>query len=122
MQGVIKILNHKLSCIIGVLPEERTLEQEIFIDLELRRDFSTCIKSDRVDDTVCYVAVSELCTTIAKKGGFGLLETYAHKVLETLFGKFDVEWAKITVKKPGALPTGDCAIVELEKNREKVGL
>ncbi|MFT4553598.1 MAG: FolB domain-containing protein [Chlamydiales bacterium] len=121
MKGVIKILNHKISCIIGVLPEEKSREQEIFVDLELIRDFSKCVRSDDVQDTICYVAVSKLCTETAQKGKFGLLETYCHVVLEELFQKYDLEWAKITVKKPDALPTGDYAVVELEKSLEKVG-
>ena len=119
MQGAIKISNLKLSCIIGVLPEERSFEQEVFIDLEVRRDFSICVNTDNVDDTVCYVLLADLCVRIAREGKYNLLETYAHKVLESLLEKFDVEWAKIIVKKPGALPSGDYGIVELERKREK---
>lgn len=122
MRGVIKISNHRISCIIGVLAEEKTREQEIFVDLELVRDFSKCVNSDDVQDTICYVEVSNLCSETAKKGKFGLLETYAHTVLERLFQDYDLEWAKIKVKKPDALPTGDYAVVELEKSLEKVGL
>ena len=122
MKGVIKISNHRISCVIGILPEEKCKEQEIFVDLELVRDFSKCVSTDNVQDTLCYVAVSDLCTETAQKGKYGLLETYSHAVLEKLFHTYDVEWAKITVKKPDALPTGDYAVVELEKSLEKVGL
>lgn len=122
MIGKIQIFNHTIECTIGVEEFEKANEQKIFVDLSVKKDFSLCVRSDSVNDTVNYVILAKICTSIAKSKHYALLETYAYDVLQEIFCSFDILWAKILVKKPDALPEGDYCSVELEQTRDKVGL
>ncbi len=118
MLGTIGFDNYKIRCIIGELPEERIKQQSIFVSIRVLSDFSQCVQSDNLNDTVDYVAIAKLCTEVAKKGNFYLVETYANRVLDTLLDSFPIQSARITVKKPLGLEDADHSIVELEKNKE----
>lgn len=120
MLGTIKIEKQKVCCIIGILEQERKEPQDIFIDLEMKSDFTSCVHSESVEDTVDYVRVVDICKSLATKGKYQLIETYAHQLLETLFDTFDIFWAKVEVRKPQALSEADCAAVILEKQQELV--
>jgi 7,8-dihydroneopterin aldolase/epimerase/oxygenase len=124
MLGIIGFDHHKILCIVGTEPEERMLEQEIYVDLKVEADFSRCAASDLLQDTVNYVHLSEICTELACKGQYRLLESYAYAVLRKLLQDFTaINWAWIRVQKPQALATAKCTTVELkcfkmEKNHE----
>ena len=117
MNGIIGFKNHKIRCIIGTLPEERENEQEILVDLKVKVDFASCIKSDNVQDTVDYVTLAEICTNLAQHNKYQLIETYASNVLDKILSDFNVKWAWIKVKKPQALPTAEYTTVELKRER-----
>ncbi len=118
-QGIIGIENLKIDCIIGIKPEERSREQEIYIDMKVETDISRCVATDAVTDTVDYVHLSELCKSIAKRGKFRLLEAYAHAVLERVFRDYPVSWAWICVKKPMQLPWAKYTTVELQRRKDE---
>lgn len=122
MLGTISIEHLEIPCVIGVNPIERTAKQAIYIDLRIVCDFSECVESDRVHDTVDYVHLAEICTETAQKGGFKLLETYASTVLDRIIRETGAENAWIRVKKPLAIPSASYAIIELEKIGKGHGL
>jgi dihydroneopterin aldolase len=113
MRGTIGFNQHKIQCIIGVLPFERQDKQEILVDLKVVADFSRCAKTDSLDDTINYVAMAELCTRLAQSNHYQLLETFACEVLQKLFDQFPIQWAWIRIQKMAALSSG-YAYVELE--------
>lgn len=117
MHGTIGIHHHKIDCIIGCLPEERKNEQEIFIDVKVKAPFSACVQSHDISDTISYVSIADLCTKTAKEQQHLLLEALAVDILDTLFSKYDIEWAWIRIKKPAAIPTAEYALVELERKK-----
>lgn len=115
MLGTISFEHLEVPCVIGVNPHERTAQQSIFVDLRIVCDFSECIESDRVHDTVDYVHLAEICTLTAQQGGFKLLETYASAVLDRVLKETHAENAWIRVKKPLGIPGAQFAAIELEK-------
>jgi dihydroneopterin aldolase len=112
--GTIGFVHHCVSCIVGINPEEREKEQDLFIDLKVKVDFSRCLRSGHIKDTVNYVQLADFCTTLIRQNRYQLLETLAWDVLKQLIDHFSLSWASIKVKKPAALPSSDYAIVEME--------
>lgn len=104
--------NLKVTCIIGTMKEEREVEQDLFIDLEVMIDPP---KKDHLEDTLDYVALAQFSQDIAHRGFF-LLESLAQTLLDALFETFPIESASVMLKKPNAFPYADHAYVSIEKN------
>lgn len=119
MQGIIGFERLKVNCLIGCNMSEKASKQTIYIDLKLKVDFSLCSASDSVEDTVSYVDISTLVINFAEAKHHHLLETLASGILDAIFATFSVFWAKITIKKPGAIQEADYAFVELEHTKEE---
>ena len=117
MQGIIGVRGLRIRCIVGVLPHERIHTQDLIVDIKVRTDFSACIASDTMENTVDYVRIAELATILAMEGKFQLIERYAAMVLDRLFEEFAISWAWIRIDKPAAIPQAECSTVELERNR-----
>lgn len=118
MKGVLGFENHRIRCIIGIGEEERKQEQDLFVDLRVSADMLKCASSDELEDTIDYMALANLCTSLAQKNRYQLLEKFASDSLEEMFEKFPVEEAWIKIKKPKAIETADYSIVELTKTKE----
>lgn len=113
MKGIIGFEHYRISCVIGVYAEERKREQEIYVDLKVEYDFSKCVQTDRVEDTLDYVKLADMCQGLAKKGHYQLLEKFASDVLKNVLNESGVSKAWIKVKKPGGLLQADYTTVEL---------
>jgi FolB domain-containing protein len=118
MEGVLGFENHRISCIIGAYPAERNNEQDIFVDLKVKADLSKPAKTDDLNDTIDYAALANLCTELARKNGYQLLEAFAGDVLNEIFSRFAVEEAWIKIKKPNAIETADYCMVEISRSKE----
>lgn len=118
MKGIIGFQGLCIRCIIGVTPEERCREQEIYLDLKVRANFSECITTDNLSDTVSYVELSQLCTEVAHEKKFHLMETLANVISQRLFLNESIEWVWIRINKPSALVNADQAFIELERVRD----
>jgi dihydroneopterin aldolase len=66
----------------GVLPEEQTRPQPFEVDVELLVDLTTAGKSDALEDTVDYGAVSEAVSRVISSESFRLLERLAARIAE----------------------------------------
>ncbi|MEC7840484.1 MAG: dihydroneopterin aldolase [Chlamydiota bacterium] len=115
MIGAIGFDKLKIRCIIGVNPEERVVEQEIFVCLRVRFDFSKASASDCISDSVDYVRLSQICTDLALSNRYQLLEKFAVDILERVFSEFPVISAWVRIEKPQAIASADHACVELER-------
>lgn len=115
MIGIIGVCEHRITCIIGINQDERIKEQDILIDLKVKVDFSKCVNSGVIADTIDYVAMAEMCTQLAHTKKYYLLEALAHDILQGLIEKYQAQWAWVRIKKPQAIPTAQYAMVELER-------
>lgn len=113
--GILGIRQHRISCLIGVYPEERQSEQLLIIDAKIKVDLSRCLASDQVKDTIDYVAIANVCTELAQKRHYFLLETLASDILEECLSRFQALWAWVCIQKPSAISSAACAFVELER-------
>lgn len=121
MMSKIGFKNLKILCVIGDLPEEREIKQEIFVDLSVTSDFTESVKTDDIRFGVDYVQLSDLCRKIAVEGKYHLLETYSEAVLNAVLNQFSVDEVTICVRKPMGIAGADHAFVENTRSRVCVG-
>jgi len=92
-----------LRCIIGVNEEERTNKQDVLINVELATDLSTAGKSDRLDDSIDYRALTKQIINMTEQSHFFLVEALAEAIAGICLANRMVKEARVRVEKPGAL-------------------
>jgi dihydroneopterin aldolase len=117
MEGIIKIEDYKIHCILGAHAYEREVEQEIALDIEMRVDFAECTQTDSIVDTVDYTAIVQVCRDLAMKRRYHLLETFAYEVIHALKSAFSPLSIKVRIKKKRAIPLAKEVVIEMELNR-----
>ncbi len=115
LHGIIGINQLRLSGIIGILPFERHIEQDVLIDIKLKKDLKSCLHTGNLDESIDYVILAELCRCIMQEQKCLLLETLATQILMTSMERFNALWGWIRVSKPAALPNAQAAYVEFEQ-------
>ena len=83
----------------GVLPEEQARPQPFEVDVELTVDLVSPGKSDALDDTVDYSAVSEAVSRVVKSEQYHLLERLAARIAEVCQSDPRVTGVTVTVRK-----------------------
>jgi len=116
MIGVITIEHLEISCVIGVDAHERRSLQSIFVDLVVEYEMSQCIRTDHLHDTIDYVALAAICTSVAQEGNYRLLESYTHDAIEAIMAAYPVRRVKMKVRKPSAIAQAKFAAVEMERS------
>lgn len=86
----------------GVLEHEKRDGQTFIADVTLGLDMAAAAASDDLADTVDYGALAEDIHAIITGDRADLLETVAHRMLESCLERGAVQWACVTVHKPGA--------------------
>lgn len=119
IRGVIGFEHLKISCIIGVNPQERECIQEIFVDIRVEKNITSAASTDDLKETLDYVQLANICKEVACRGKFFLIEKYAFEVLSEILKQFDVNWAWIKVKKPLAIPDASFALFELKQFKKE---
>lgn len=88
----------------GVTDEERERGQTFLYDLRL--EVPEAALSDRLEDTVDYVAVAELVQEVSNGRRFNLLEALAGAVADALAERFAVGHLRVRVRKRDVEPAG----------------
>lgn len=104
----------------GVLPEEKTLGQKFYVDVELQLPLEKAGQTDDLDETVNYAAVYDAIRDIVTKERFNLLEALGERLCYEIFRRHPlVRKIKLRIRKPNAPIPGvfDWAGVELERDR-----
>jgi dihydroneopterin aldolase len=106
-----------VECIIGFIDWERRVKQTIVIDLEFPVDCRTTARTDEVANTVDYKAVAKRVIAFVEASEFKLVETLAHRLGMLVIEEFSLEWARISVNKPGAIRGSRDVGIMLERTR-----
>jgi dihydroneopterin aldolase len=93
----------KVETIIGIWDWERKIRQTVSIDLEMGADIRRAAKTDSIDDTLNYKAVSKRVQQFVADSEFQLVETMAEKIAEIVLSEFELPWIQVRVCKPGAI-------------------
>jgi dihydroneopterin aldolase len=88
----------------GAGQEERSRGQTFLYDIRL--EVSDAALSDRLEDTVDYVAVAEVVKKISDGREFRLLEALAAAVADAIRQSFPVEHVRVRVRKREVEPAG----------------
>lgn len=115
--GIVGFEQLRVRCLIGTDPHEKEKEQEIFVDVRIEYDWSACLASDCLTDTIDYRQLADLCNEVGKSQHHGLLEFYAKKVADRIFKEFPARHIWIRVSKPHVLPVAKDAYVEYQAKR-----
>ena len=107
----------RVDAVIGIWDWERQFRQTLEIDLDLGTDIRPAARSDSIDDTVDYKAVTKRVMRLAEEGGFLLVERLAQTIADTLFAEFGVLWVKIRINKKSAVRQVRDVGVRIERTR-----
>jgi 7,8-dihydroneopterin aldolase/epimerase/oxygenase len=114
---LIYIRDLKIDCVIGVFEWERRIRQTVTIDLDLAADVARAARSDRLDDTLDYKAISKRLIDVVGNSQFHLVETLAERIAEIILGEFRVPWVRVRINKKGALRQATDVGVVIERSR-----
>ena len=104
-----------VETVVGVYDWEREVTQNLVIDLEMAWDNKVPGTTDDVADALDYAAVSaqvESCLQALKPK---LLEYGAEVLAKTLRDEFGIQWLRLTIRKPGAVPAAQSVGVRIER-------
>ncbi|QOR37890.1 dihydroneopterin aldolase [Billgrantia diversa] len=105
----------ELETVIGVYDWERSIRQRLTLDLELATDIRPAAADDDLTKTLDYAAISQRIAGFADEHDFALVETFAERLAQLLMGEFGVPWLRLTLRKPGAVPTAAAVGVRIER-------
>jgi 7,8-dihydroneopterin aldolase/epimerase/oxygenase len=86
----------------GVFEQERREGQVFRVDLVLGLDTRSAAASDDLHDTVDYGSLVAQVKAAVESDPVDLIETVAGRIAEVCLLDSRVEWARITIHKPGA--------------------
>ena len=117
--NTISIIDLEITCIIGILPNERVKEQTLLLNINLDVDIGDSTFADDINETIDYTIIAEMATQLAITKKYNLIESFC-KDLNNLFLKTfqAVQQTKITVKKPNAIPKAKYAAYTMKKSRK----
>ena len=105
----------------GCHDAERELGQKFTVDIELECDLSASCQSDRLEDTVDYIAIYNAAREVMEGEPAQLLESLAQRIADFALQDDKVESAWVRIRKPYvAIPgTIDYLGVEITRGRDE---
>ena len=116
--NTISIVDLKITCIIGILPNERVKEQTLLLNINLDVDIGDSTFADDINETIDYTKIAEMATQLAITKKYKLIESFCRDLNNLFLDTFKViQKTRITVKKPNALPKAKYAAYSMKKSR-----
>ena len=116
-EATINISNLRLRTFIGFNPEEKSKQQDVIINLEIRYCADSAFSSDMEEDALNYKIITKRMIRHVESGRFQLLEKLAADLLTIASESERVNFAEIRVDKPHALRFADSVSVTLNASR-----
>lgn len=114
----INIRNLRLRTFIGFNPEEKSKQQDVVVNVEIRYRADLAFGSDNEDDALNYKTITKSIIHHIEQGRFHLLEKLAADLLAIATESKRVIFAEIRVDKPHALRFADSVAVTLSATRD----
>lgn len=105
----------EVDTIIGAYDWERTIRQNLVVDLHMGWDNRPSAADDALHLALDYAAVAECITEFARHSSFELVETFAERLAALLIAEFQIPWLRLKVTKPGAVASARGVGVEIER-------
>jgi D-erythro-7,8-dihydroneopterin triphosphate epimerase len=116
-EASINIRNLRLRTYIGFNPEEKSKQQDIVVNAEIRYRANPTFTSDDEDDALNYKTITKRMIRHIEQGRFHLLEKLTADLLAIATESERVSFAEITVDKPHALRFADSVSATLSASR-----
>ncbi|MDR0736265.1 MAG: dihydroneopterin aldolase [Zoogloeaceae bacterium] len=117
---IIFIEDLRIKARIGIHPWEKAVPQTLALDISLGvASTALAAGSDDIRNTVDYAAVGACLRAELPTRHFNLLETLAEFAAALILEAFAVQWVRLSVAKPGALPNAGRAGVVIERAAAK---
>jgi len=121
MIGTILVKNLNVHCIIGILPKERTTEQDVYVDLEVDYDFEQARKSEDIQYALDYTSIADAVKQLIISKKYQLIETAVEEVSALLFERWPIIIkCSVQIKKPDAIPEADFTAVKITRKNKSV--
>lgn len=117
-EATINISNLRLRTYIGFNPEEKSKQQDVIVNVEIRYRADPAFSSDDADDALNYKIITKRIIDHIEHGRFHLLEKLTADLLAIATESERVSFAKIKVDKPHALRFADSVSVTLSASRD----
>ena len=102
----------KIETIIGFHEWERRIKQTVSVDLEIGADSRAAAAVDTEAGALNYEAIARRLVEYVGAAQYRLVETLAEAVARIVISEFAAPWVKVTIAKPGAIPSArDVGIV-----------
>ena len=108
-----------MDAVIGVFGWERQVKQKISINLEMGTDIANSAKSDSLEDTLDYKAISQRIRSLVENNQPQLVETLIELIANTIMAEFHIPWLRITIAKPGAVRGSVAVGVTIERGEKR---
>ncbi len=106
-----------IEACLGVHDWEHHIAQTLVCDIELGVDIERAAASDKLQDTVDYVAICTAIEEAIKGRHFQLLETLVEHLAEMISQQFSVQWLSLYVRKHDAMANTRSVGVKVERGR-----
>lgn len=116
-QDIVFIEALKVDTVIGVYEWEKTIQQTLQFDIEMRTDTRQAAQIDDLSKTVDYAVVADDVVKLAKENQVELIETVADMVADKILKEYPVESVKVTLRKLGAVASTASVGVIIERSR-----
>jgi len=103
----------------GVSAAEKETGRRFEVDCELETDLAAPGKSDRLQDTVDYVAVYERIRAIVEGKAFSLIESLAIALVDAILEEFPVFRVTLKIRKKIPPIAGNIDHIEIEVTRQQ---
>jgi len=100
---MIRIKNLRLRALIGLYEWERKAKQEVVVNVEFEFDGEKAARTDAIDDSIDYKALTKKIIAEVEESQFQLLEALSNHVLNLVMADSRVKRARVEIDKPGAL-------------------
>ncbi|MDH3388423.1 MAG: dihydroneopterin triphosphate 2'-epimerase [Gammaproteobacteria bacterium] len=114
----INISNLRLRTYIGFNPEEKTKQQDVIVNAEMRYRADPAFASDDEADALNYKSITKRMIEHIECGRFQLLEKLTADLLAIASEPEQVSFAEVRVDKPHALRFADSVSVTLSARRD----
>ncbi len=94
----------QVDTVIGVYDWEKTIQQRLLLDIELKSDIRQAAQQDDISQTLDYAVIAQRVTQLITAQPLELIETVAENVAQLLLNDFATREVSVTVYKPDALP------------------
>lgn len=103
--------------VIGIYDWERQAPQEIRINLELGTDLQPAGTADDFSQCVDYAELAARVSRLVETSHCYTLEALAERIACLCLEDSRLEWVRVRVEKPAAIPVARSAGVEIERTR-----